>query len=65
MNQIQLQAGMSLNQFLAKYGVEQQCETALEDARWPQDVYRHGILTLHRRPILTQPNCNFHVKSNH
>jgi len=36
MNRIQFQKGMSLNQFLAKYGVEQQCEAALEDARWPE-----------------------------
>src|SRR6266704_325893 len=36
MNRIQLQAGMSLNQLLAKYGDEQQCEAALEDARWPE-----------------------------
>lgn len=25
---------MSLNQFLAEYGVEQQCEAVLEGARW-------------------------------
>lgn len=36
MNRIQLQPGMSLNQLLAKYGDEQQCEAALEDARWPE-----------------------------
>jgi ribosomal protein L37AE/L43A len=36
MNKIQFQKGMSLNQFLARYGVEQQCEAALEDARWPE-----------------------------
>ena len=35
-NRIQFQAGMSLNQFLAKYGAEQQCEATLEDIRWPQ-----------------------------
>jgi len=36
MNKIQFQKGMSLNQFLARYGDEQQCEAALEDARWPE-----------------------------
>jgi len=36
MNRIQMQPGMSLNQFLANYGDEQQCEAALEDARWPE-----------------------------
>ena len=35
-NQIQFQAGMSLNQFLAKYGTTQQCEAALEKIRWSQ-----------------------------
>ena len=35
MNRFQFQPGMSLNQFLAKYGEEQQCEAAVESARWP------------------------------
>jgi ribosomal protein L37AE/L43A len=35
MNRIQFQAGLSLNQFLANYGEERQCEVTLEDARWP------------------------------
>lgn len=35
MNKIQFQKGISLNQFLAMYGQEEQCEIALEDARWP------------------------------
>lgn len=35
-NWIQLQPGMSLNQFLTRYGEEQQCEAAIEDARWPE-----------------------------
>jgi len=35
MNRIQFQAGLSLNQFLAEYGEERQCEATLEDARWP------------------------------
>ena len=34
-NCIQLQKGLSLNQFLAKYDNEQQCEASLEVARWP------------------------------
>ena len=36
MNRIQFQAGMSLNQFLAKYGDESHCEATLEEARWPE-----------------------------
>jgi hypothetical protein len=35
-NWIQLQPGMSLNQFLASYGEEELCELALEDGRWPE-----------------------------
>jgi len=35
MNKIQFQKGISLNEFLSKYGHEEQCEIALEDARWP------------------------------
>ncbi len=35
MNKIQFQKGMSLNQFIAKYGDEFQCEASLEEARWP------------------------------
>lgn len=36
MNPFQFQPGMSLNMFLEKYGQEQQCEAAIEAARWPQ-----------------------------
>lgn len=39
MNRIQFQKGLSLNQFLAQYGSEQQCESAIESARWP-----HGFI---------------------
>jgi len=34
-NRIQFQAGLSLNQFLAQYGTEPQCEAILEQSRWP------------------------------
>lgn len=36
MNMVQFQPGMSLSQFLALYGRIDQCERALELARWPQ-----------------------------
>ena len=36
MNRIQFQAGMSLSQFLARYGKEHQCAQVLEQSRWPQ-----------------------------
>lgn len=35
-NAIQMQPGMSLPEFLARYGTEARCEAALERARWPQ-----------------------------
>ena len=35
MNAIQFQRGLSLPQFQARYGTEQQCERALVVARWP------------------------------
>lgn len=35
MNAIQFQRGLSLPQFQAQYGTEQQCERALVAARWP------------------------------
>ena len=35
-NQIQCQPGMSLMTFLNRYGSEEQCESALFAARWPQ-----------------------------
>jgi hypothetical protein len=36
MNRIQFQAGLSLPSFLEQYGIEAQCEAALELARWHQ-----------------------------
>ncbi len=38
-NPIQFQHGMSLNEFIATFGTEAQCEAALEQARWP-----HGFI---------------------
>lgn len=35
MNRIQFQRGLSLTQFLSRYGTEEQCFQALERARWP------------------------------
>ncbi len=35
MNRVQFQKGLSLPQFLAKYGTQAQCEQALQRARWP------------------------------
>lgn len=35
-NPIQFQHGMSLSQFIERYGTEEQCEAALQRARWPE-----------------------------
>ena len=36
MNRVQFQAGLSMPEFLERYGTEPQCRAALEAARWPQ-----------------------------
>jgi transposase-like protein len=36
MNRIQLQPGLSMPEFLKQFGTEVQCESELEQARWPQ-----------------------------
>ena len=53
-NSIQFQAGMSLPEFLKRFGSEAQCEAALEQARWPDgfacpccehkvcSIFKHG-----------------------
>lgn len=35
MNRIQFQRGLSLSDFIADYGTEERCATAVESARWP------------------------------
>jgi transposase-like protein len=58
MSRIQFQPGMSLSQFLELYGTEEQCEAALEKARWPNGFHcprcgeqEHGLVygRRHRR----------------
>ena len=34
-NKIQFQHGMSLSEFIERYGAEAPCEKALEQSRWP------------------------------
>ncbi len=36
MNRVQFQAGLSMPEFLQRYGTEQLCRAALEAARWPK-----------------------------
>jgi transposase-like protein len=35
-NRIQMQKGLSLNEFLNSYGTETQCEAAVEKSKWPE-----------------------------
>jgi hypothetical protein len=35
-NRVQFQPGMSMPEFIARYGTEAQCEAALERVRWPE-----------------------------
>ena len=35
MNRVQFQPGLSMHEFLQRYGTEQQCEQALAERRWP------------------------------
>ena len=62
MNRIQFQPGMSLFEQVERYGTEEQCEAALEQARWP-DGFRcpccgaaaHCVLRTKRRKTF---QCN-------
>ena len=35
MNRVQFQRGLSMAEFVQRYGTEQQCEAALVATRWP------------------------------
>jgi hypothetical protein len=35
MNRVQFQSGLSMPEFLERYGTEAKCRAALEAARWP------------------------------
>ena len=36
MNRVQFQPGLSMAEFMARYGSEELCESALVEARWPK-----------------------------
>jgi hypothetical protein len=46
-NDIQMQPGLSLSQFIDKYGTEQKCEDVLEKSRWPEDFRCSGCDSVH------------------
>jgi hypothetical protein len=54
-NDIRFQKALSLPEFQRLYGIEEQCETALEKARWPDGFrcprcrgYEHGLVYCRR-----------------
>jgi ISXO2 transposase-like protein/transposase-like zinc ribbon protein len=62
MNRIQFQHGMSLPEFLSRFGTEQQCAEALMAERWPEgfrcpgcDGAAHCVITVNLRPLF---QCN-------
>ena len=64
-NPIQFQQGMSLNEFMTRYGTEEQCEAALERARWPGGfvcaqcgAHRHGAFAVGRRRYWECAHCH-------
>ena len=63
-NAIQLQKGLSLPEFLRFYGTEEQCEAALEKARWPDGFrcprcngHEHGLVYGRRLKRYQCRNC--------
>jgi transposase-like protein len=61
---IQFQKGLSLPEFQRLYGTEEQCEAALEKARWPDGFrcprcngHEHGLVYGRRLKRYQCPNC--------
>ncbi|MBU2738595.1 IS1595 family transposase [Acidithiobacillus concretivorus] len=64
MNRVQFQKGLSLPDFLRRFGTEEQCATALESARWPDgfhcpqcDGIRHSVLKCGSRKTFQCSYC--------
>src|SRR5437016_6727874 len=62
MNRIQFQHGMSLPEFLSRYGTQQQCSEAVMAARWPEGFRcpgcgqtAHCVISVDLRPLF---QCN-------
>lgn len=62
-NPIQFQKGLSLANFLQKYGREEQCEAALESACWSNGfvVLAAGTLMEHGRVIPPKGNAGTEI----
>ena len=64
LNSIQFQQGMSLPEFMARFGAEAQCEQALKAARWPGgfrcprcDATNHWVVNHGARKLLQCQAC--------
>ena len=44
MNRVQFQKGLSLPEFIQRFGTEEQCATALETARWLGAAEREDVV---------------------
>ncbi|MBU2752503.1 transposase [Acidithiobacillus thiooxidans] len=64
MNRVQFQKGLSLPDFLQRFGTEEQCATALESARWSDGFHcpqcegtRHSVLKGGSRKTFQCSHC--------
>lgn len=68
-NAIQFQKGLSLADFMVRYGTEAQCEAALIEARWPEGFvcprcgHRHGYAFRHGKNAVWQCSACPHQTS--
>ena len=65
MNRIQFQPGVSLTEFFARYGTEEQCAAALVKLRWPDgflcprcSAAQHYVVGHGARKLLLAPTEN-------
>lgn len=64
MNRIQFQAGLSIAEFMERFGTEEQCYAAVEKARWPEGFRcpacagaRHSWMIRQGRPYYQCSHC--------
>ena len=64
MNRIQFQPSLSLPEFFERYGSEQQCQQALQQARWPNGFVcprcsgtAHSVITTRTHPLFQCSSC--------
>jgi hypothetical protein len=77
MNRVQFQPGLSMPEFLERYGTEAKCQAALQAARWPDGFAcpdcgapgayplrprRSALLAVPRLPAPVQPDQRHHLR---